>query len=111
MISRCSGRVGATPNPQLPMTTLVTPCQLDGVRSPASLGLAPLIIDRIYGVLARFAGQGTSLIIAEQYVHRALALARTVYILSRGEVAHVGEASELDPGEIYEKYLGIESLS
>ena len=35
MTSRCSGRVGATPNPQLPMTTLVTPCQLDGVRSPS----------------------------------------------------------------------------
>jgi hypothetical protein len=33
--SRCSGRVGATLNPQLPMTTLVTPCQLDGVRSPS----------------------------------------------------------------------------
>ncbi len=35
IVSRCSGRVGATPNPQLPMTTLVTPCQLDGVRSPS----------------------------------------------------------------------------
>ena len=33
MVSRCSGRVGAMPNPQLPMTTLVTPCQHDGVRS------------------------------------------------------------------------------
>ena len=35
IVSRCSGRVGATPKPQLPMTTLVTPCQLDGVRSPS----------------------------------------------------------------------------
>ena len=35
MMSRCSGRVGATPKPQLPMTTLVTPCQDDGVRSPS----------------------------------------------------------------------------
>ena len=34
-ISRCSGRVGATPKPQLPMITLVTPCQHDGVRSPS----------------------------------------------------------------------------
>ena len=29
--SRSSGRQGANPNPQLPMTTLVTPCQLDMV--------------------------------------------------------------------------------
>ena len=35
MMSRCSGRVGATPKPQLPMITLVTPCQDDGVRSPS----------------------------------------------------------------------------
>ncbi len=34
-MSRCSGRVGAIPKPQLPITTLVTPCQLDGVRSPS----------------------------------------------------------------------------
>ena len=34
-VSRCSGRVGAMPKPQLPITTLVTPCQLDGVRSPS----------------------------------------------------------------------------
>ena len=41
MMSRCSGRVGATPNPQLPMMTLVTPCQFDGVRSrvPEDLGV------------------------------------------------------------------------
>ena len=33
MVERCSGRVGAMPNPQLPITTVVTPCQHDGVRS------------------------------------------------------------------------------
>ena len=33
IVAWCSGRVGAMPKPQLPMTTLVTPCQLDGVRS------------------------------------------------------------------------------
>ena len=33
--SRCAGRVGATPKPQLPMTTVVTPCQgeIDSMRS------------------------------------------------------------------------------
>jgi hypothetical protein len=33
IVPRCSGRVGAMPKPQLPMITVVTPCQLDGVRS------------------------------------------------------------------------------
>jgi branched-chain amino acid transport system ATP-binding protein len=74
-----------------------------------SLGLAPRIIDQIYELLARFAARGVSLVVVEQYVQRALALADKVYILSRGEVIHVGKASELDPDEIYQRYLGLEA--
>jgi len=74
----------------------------------ASLGLAPLIVDRIYEVLAQLVARGVSLVVVEQYVQRALDLATTVYILSRGEVVHVGEAADVDPDEIYERYLGIE---
>jgi len=73
-----------------------------------SLGLAPRVVDRIYEVLARFAARGVALVVVEQYVQRALALANTVYILSRGEVIHVGQAGELHPDEIYQRYLGIE---
>jgi len=74
-----------------------------------SLGLAPRVVDRIYEVLARFVAEGVALVIVEQYVQRALALANTVYILSRGEVVHVGKAEELGPDQIYQRYLGIES--
>ncbi len=74
-----------------------------------SLGLAPRIIDQIYELLTGFAARGISLVVVEQYVQRALALADKVYILSRGEVVHVGKASELDPDEIYQRYLGIEA--
>jgi branched-chain amino acid transport system ATP-binding protein len=74
-----------------------------------SLGLAPRIIDQIYELLTGFAARGISLVVVEQYVQRALALADKVYILSRGEVIHVGKASELDPDEIYQRYLGIDA--
>jgi branched-chain amino acid transport system ATP-binding protein len=74
-----------------------------------SLGLGPRIVDRIYEVLARLVARGVSLVIVEQYVQRALALANTAYILSRGEVIHEGQAQELDPDEIYQRYLGVES--
>jgi branched-chain amino acid transport system ATP-binding protein len=74
-----------------------------------SLGLAPRIIDQVYELLTGFAARGISLVVVEQYVQRALALADKVYILSRGEVIHVGKASELDPDEIYQRYLGIEA--
>jgi branched-chain amino acid transport system ATP-binding protein len=72
-----------------------------------SLGLAPRIIDQVYELLARFAARGVALVVVEQYVQRALALASKVYILSRGEVIHVGPASDLDPDQIYQRYLGI----
>jgi branched-chain amino acid transport system ATP-binding protein len=72
-----------------------------------SLGLAPRIIDQVYELLTRFAARGVSLVVVEQYVQRALALADKVYILSRGEVIHAGPASELAPDEIYQRYLGI----
>lgn len=75
----------------------------------ASLGLAPLIIDRIYEVLGSLVQRGLSVVVVEQYVHRALALAQTVYILSHGEIIHRGSAKAIDPDEIYGKYLGIEA--
>ena len=44
-------------------------------------------------------------------MQKALDLASTVYILSRGEVIHHGGARELSTAEIYERYLGIEAGS
>ncbi len=74
-----------------------------------SLGLAPRIIDRIYELLTQFVARGVSLVIVEQYIQRALSLADKVYILNRGSVIHTGKASEVDPEEIYQRYLGIDA--
>lgn len=75
----------------------------------ASLGLAPLIVDKIFEALARLVQRGMALVVVEQYVQRALDLAQKVYVLSRGEVIHEGPADAIDTDEIYERYLGIES--
>jgi branched-chain amino acid transport system ATP-binding protein len=75
----------------------------------ASLGLAPLVVDKIYEALSRLVQRGMSLVVVEQYVQRALELAKTVYILSRGQIIHEGKANEIEPDEIYQRYLGIES--
>lgn len=75
----------------------------------ASLGLAPLVVDRIYDALRQLVERGLSLVVVEQYVQKALDLAGTVYILNRGEVIHVGKANELNSDEIYQRYLGLSS--
>jgi branched-chain amino acid transport system ATP-binding protein len=75
----------------------------------ASLGLSPLMVDRIYDALRELVGRGMSVVVVEQYVQKALDLAKTVYILSRGEIIHQGLADQIDTDEIYQRYLGIES--
>jgi branched-chain amino acid transport system ATP-binding protein len=76
-----------------------------------SLGLAPLLVDAIYDALARLVERGgMSVVVVEQYVQKALDLAERVYILSRGEIIHDGSAKEISTADIYEKYLGIETV-
>lgn len=75
----------------------------------ASLGLAPLIVDKIYEALGRLVEQGMALVVVEQYVQKVLGLAKTVYVLNRGEIVHQAPAGEVDTDEIYERYLGIEA--
>ncbi len=74
----------------------------------ASMGLAPLVVDRLFDFLGQVSREGTTLIIVEQYVTRALALADTVYLLNRGRIAFSGQAGDLDGKEIFERYLGVE---
>ena len=72
-----------------------------------SMGLAPKIVDEIFAFLEVLAGGGTSLLLVEQYVTRALAAADWVYLLSRGEIAFAGEPGELDSDAVFSEYVGI----
>jgi branched-chain amino acid transport system ATP-binding protein len=73
----------------------------------ASLGLAPVLVDRIFDTFVRITAAGTALLIVEQYVPRALEIADTVYLLDRGAVAYTGPAAELDADELSRRYLGV----
>jgi branched-chain amino acid transport system ATP-binding protein len=71
-----------------------------------SMGLAPKIVEEIFGYLQDLARAGNSLLLVEQYVTRALALADYVYILDRGRVTFAGEAAEVDEETMMNAYLG-----
>jgi branched-chain amino acid transport system ATP-binding protein len=71
-----------------------------------SMGLAPKIVDEIFAYLGGLAGQGVALLLVEQYVTRALALADYVYILNKGRVEFAGEPGELGDDRILASYLG-----
>ncbi|MFN8034793.1 MAG: ABC transporter ATP-binding protein [Acidimicrobiia bacterium] len=74
-----------------------------------SLGLAPRVIDELYGTLRRVNEAGTSLLIVEQYVARALSIAKTAVVLQHGEVVYDGPAAEL--GDASEHLLATKNPS
>jgi branched-chain amino acid transport system ATP-binding protein len=72
-----------------------------------SLGLAPLVIDRIYASLEQVRAWGIGVVLIEQNVHRALAQADRVYVMERGHVSFKGTPAELDSLDVlHAAYFG-----
>jgi branched-chain amino acid transport system ATP-binding protein len=71
----------------------------------ASMGLSPIMVDQVFEFLARVTAAGTSLLVVEQYVHRALEIAGHVYLLNRGQVAFSGPPSELAGEDLFRRYV------
>jgi branched-chain amino acid transport system ATP-binding protein len=72
-----------------------------------SLGLAPMLVSTIFEFLGVLARNGTSLLLVEQYVSRALAIADHVYVLNRGRIVMDCPPEEIRGGskELMDKYL------
>lgn len=71
-----------------------------------SLGLAPIVINELYSALPAIKATGASLVIVEQDVSRALAIADRAYCLQEGRIALSGRATELTKDQIHEAYFG-----
>jgi len=74
-----------------------------------SLGLAPIVVEQLLplvGAIARDSGAGVLLV--EQHVHAALAVADRAYVMVRGRITVTGSADELaaDRGRMASAYLG-----
>jgi branched-chain amino acid transport system ATP-binding protein len=72
-----------------------------------SMGLSPIMVDKIFEVVADIHKQGTTILLVEQNASRALALADRGYVMESGEVTMSGEAKGLlaDP-RVRAAYLG-----
>lgn len=71
-----------------------------------SLGLAPIVIEQIYRTFAQLRAEGLSLLIVEQDVSRACAVADYVYCLLKGRVTLSGPPATLTAGQIAGAYFG-----
>ena len=70
-----------------------------------SLGLAPRVVDDVYRALREIRDAGTSLLVIEQQLPRALALAQQLVVLRKGEVVEAGPVGEL--GDLARELLPI----
>jgi branched-chain amino acid transport system ATP-binding protein len=72
-----------------------------------SLGLAPRMVDEVLAIVGRLRDGGVTVLLVEQNVARALALAEDAYVMERGRVVLQGPARRLlDSEEIRVAYLG-----
>jgi branched-chain amino acid transport system ATP-binding protein len=61
-----------------------------------SAGLSPVLVDRVFVVVQRLRDAGTAVLLVEQLIEKALALADRVYALARGSIVLEAQTSEAD---------------
>jgi branched-chain amino acid transport system ATP-binding protein len=72
-----------------------------------SMGLSPIMVDKIFEVVSDIHGQGVTVLLVEQNASRALGLATRGYVMDSGEVTMSGDAKMLlDDPKVRAAYLG-----
>jgi branched-chain amino acid transport system ATP-binding protein len=72
-----------------------------------SMGLSPIMVDKIFEVVADIHQRGTTILLVEQNASRALELANRGYVMDSGEITMSGDSKKLlaDP-KVRAAYLG-----
>lgn len=74
-----------------------------------SLGLAPLIVKRLLGVVGALKERGVGILLIEQFTDLALGIAEDAVVLRSGQMRYAGPAGRLraDPSVLHQAYFGI----
>jgi len=73
-----------------------------------SLGLSPLLVDELFGLIGRLHAGGLSVLLVEQNVGQSLAIAQRAYVLENGTLRFAGTPTELlATSELKQAYLGL----
>ena len=74
-----------------------------------SLGLAPVVVDQIFAMIGALKAAGTTILLVEQNVAKALAVADRAYVMRLGRIAASGTAPEIGSAtDLRALYLGAE---
>jgi branched-chain amino acid transport system ATP-binding protein len=72
-----------------------------------SLGLAPILVEEMFKLVARLRDEGTTILLVEQNVHQALEVADRVYVLVSGRLHQEGRAADFGASTLEAAYLGL----
>jgi branched-chain amino acid transport system ATP-binding protein len=73
-----------------------------------SLGLAPMIVDQVFGIVEALNREGITVLLVEQNARMALSVAHRAYVLEQGRIAFAGTPSDVAANEALRRaYLGI----
>jgi branched-chain amino acid transport system ATP-binding protein len=75
-----------------------------------SLGLAPLMVDRVYEILKSLRAAGNTLLVIEQSAQRALQNSDRVYVMRSGRIEFHGQTSSLNEAELEQAYFGFQRV-
>ena len=70
-----------------------------------SMGLAPLVVDELYAVVAQIAADGVAILLTEQFARAAMQVADHVVLVTQGRIVAQGRPDEL-PEDLAAAYLG-----
>ncbi|ESX11773.1 ABC transporter ATP-binding protein [Mesorhizobium sp. M0615] len=76
-----------------------------------SLGLSPLVVDRVYASLQGLISSGTTIILVEQDLNRALSVSDKVICMLEGRVALEGPSKGMSRDEVTKAYFGLHRKS
>ncbi|GIL12495.1 MAG: ABC transporter ATP-binding protein [Chloroflexota bacterium] len=72
-----------------------------------SMGLAPLLVNEVFRLIAGIKAQGIAILLVEQNARKALQLADYAYVLERGQIVQEGDAASLrEDARVISAYLG-----
>jgi len=72
-----------------------------------SLGLAPLVVEEIFRIIAELHRDGTTIFLVEQNAHMALKVAKRFYLMEQGRITFSGDPGSLAEDEVIRRaYLG-----
>lgn len=107
LLNRRAGLLSGGEQQMLTLARAISRRPLVLLADELSLGLAPMIVDRLLSALRTAADSGIAVLFVEQHVRKALATADRAYVMQRGRIELAGTAGELRGrlGDVERSYL------